>query len=77
VGWNEEEGFWSTEDFHDLKFNEEKQVELFLQVIVTVVNSKYENVLFVSFLTSKMSRIRNKLFSDREFTHVNILSMEF
>ena len=26
AGWDKDAGFWSTEDFHDLKFNEEKQV---------------------------------------------------
>jgi hypothetical protein len=26
AGWDKDAGYWSTEDFHDLKFNEEKQV---------------------------------------------------
>ena len=26
VGWDEEHGYWTTEDYHDIKFNEEKQV---------------------------------------------------
>jgi Cancer susceptibility candidate 1 C-terminal len=26
VGWDEKNHFWSTEDLHDLKFNEEKQI---------------------------------------------------
>ncbi|XP_021923830.1 axonemal 84 kDa protein-like isoform X3 [Zootermopsis nevadensis] len=29
ASWDKDAGFWSTEDFHDLKFNEEKQVLTF------------------------------------------------
>ncbi|PSN29537.1 hypothetical protein C0J52_25167, partial [Blattella germanica] len=29
AGWNEETGYWTTEDFHDLKFNEDKQILTF------------------------------------------------
>ncbi|XP_034248575.1 axonemal 84 kDa protein [Thrips palmi] len=29
VGWDEEKGFWTTEDYHDIKFNEEKQLLTF------------------------------------------------
>lgn len=29
VGWDEENGYWTTEDYHDIKFNEEKQLLTF------------------------------------------------
>lgn len=34
VGWDEEKGFWTGEDYHDIKFNEEKQVGALLQALL-------------------------------------------
>jgi hypothetical protein len=36
AGWDKDAGYWSTEDFHDLKFNEEKQVFLLLTLVFII-----------------------------------------
>lgn len=50
VGWDEEHGYWTTEDYHDIKFNEEKQVgpphtkPSLDQTVICVIRSFHFNI---------------------------------